>query len=116
VCAIAKYLTMVNPPLMIRASGLMDETPLTACTNGLSRLTGNCQDWMVMMMKMMIFMATLINAVLHPTNDPPIPHPHIIMVVVEMVMEEEVVVMMVKGEEPPQTQKGGPRLKAIAIG
>jgi hypothetical protein len=111
---------MVNPPLTIRASGLMDETPLTACANGLSRLTGNRQDQMVMMMKMMIFIATLIDAVPHPTNDlpnpTPNPHPRIIMVVVEVVMEEEAVVMMVEGQEPPQTQKGGPRLKAIAIG
>jgi hypothetical protein len=30
---------------------------------------------MVMMMKMMIFMATLIDAVPHPTNDLPTPHP-----------------------------------------
>jgi hypothetical protein len=86
---------MVNPPLTIRASSLMDETPLTACVNSLSRLMGNCQDWMVMMMKMMIFMATLIDTVSHPTNDPPIPHPCIVMVVVEIVMEEEAVVMTV---------------------
>jgi hypothetical protein len=38
------------------------------------------------------------------------------MVVVEVAMEEEAVVMTVEGEEPPQTQKGGPCPKAIAIG